>query len=320
MKADTFKEQAKAHLAMAPLAELRASLQNFDTQSSKVGGDGRNRTMLSAFRASTGRNQPSSNKFIFGTSAWLRGLIKPPAGQGLAYIDYSQQEFAIAGVLSGDRAMVEAYTSGDPYLAFGKQAGAIPADATKQTHGGQRELFKQCVLAVQYGMGAESLADRIGQPVVMANALLRAHRETYRVFWQWSDRVVDCAALRGSLETVFGWKVRTTTGGNHRFFRNFLMQANGAEMLRLACCLGTERGIEICAPVHDAVLIAAPLHRLDEDIAAMQAAMREASAKVLSGFELRSDAKVIRYPDRYSDPRGEVMWSKVMELIGEKRL
>jgi DNA polymerase-1 len=66
MKADTFKEQ--------------------------VGGDGRNRTMLSAFRAATGRNQPSSNKFIFGTSAWLRGLIKPTAGQGLAYIDYSQQE------------------------------------------------------------------------------------------------------------------------------------------------------------------------------------------------------------------------------------
>ena len=274
--------------------------------------------MLSAFRSATGRNQPGSNKFIFGTSAWLRGLVKPPAGYGLAYIDYSQQEFAIAGVLSGDRAMVEAYTSGDPYLAFGKQAGSIPADATKRTDGGQRELFKQCVLAVQYGMGAEFLADQLGQPVVMANALLRAHRETYRAFWQWSDRVVDCAALRGSLETVFGWKVRTTTGGNHRFLRNYLMQANGAEMLRLACCLGTERGIEICAPVHDAVLIAAPLHRLAEDIAAMQAAMREASAKVLSGFELRSDAKVIRYPDRYSDPRGEVMWSKVMELIRKR--
>ena len=36
------------------------------------------------------------------------------------------------------------------------------------------------------------------------------------------------------------------------------MQANGAEMLRLACCLATERGIEVCAPVHDAVLICAP--------------------------------------------------------------
>jgi hypothetical protein len=33
--------------------------------------------------------------------------------------------------------------------------------------------------------------------------------------------------------------------------------------------------------------------------------MAEASRVVLSGFELRSDAKVVRHPDRYTDPRGE---------------
>jgi hypothetical protein len=40
---------------------------------------------------------------------------------------------------------------------------------------------------------------------------------------------------------------------------NFPMQANGAEMLRLACCLAIERGLAVCAPVHDAILIEAPL-------------------------------------------------------------
>ena len=69
------------------------------------------------------------------------------------------------------------------------------------------------------------------------------------------------------------------------------MQGNGAEMLRLACCLATERGIEVCAPVHDAVLIAAPLYRLDEDVAAMREAMREASSVVLDGFELVTDVR-----------------------------
>jgi hypothetical protein len=96
------------------------------------------------------------------------------------------------------------------------------------------------------------------------------------------------------------------------------MQANGAEMLRLACCLSTERGIEVCAPVHDAVLIAAPLHRLDEDVAVMGEAMREASSTVLDGFELATDVKVVRHPDRYQDPRGKEMWSGVMRLIGEE--
>src|SRR6185437_7226261 len=93
--------------------------------------------------------------------------------------------------------------------------------------------------------------------------------------------------------------------------------ANGAEMLRLACCLATERGVEVCAPVHDAVLITAPLDRLDKDIATMQDAMREASRIVLGGFELGTDSAVVRYPDRYMDERGMVMWAKVMALLDE---
>jgi DNA polymerase-1 len=93
------------------------------------------------------------------------------------------------------------------------------------------------------------------------------------------------------------------------------MQANGAEMLRLACCLGTEQGIAVCAPVHDAVLICAPLDCLDADVVRMQDAMREASRIVLDGFELGTDAKIVRYPDRYTDERGAVMWDRVMNLI-----
>ena len=104
---------------------------------------------------------------------------------------------------------------------------------------------------------------------------------------------------------------------NPRSLVNFPMQANGAEMLRLACCLATEGGIRVCAPVHDAVLIEAPLERLEADVAAMQEAMRQASRIVLNGFELGTDAKIVRYPDRFSDPRGTVMWDRVMRLIGE---
>jgi hypothetical protein len=54
--------------------------------------------------------------------------------------------------------MMDAYRSGDPYLAFAKQAGAAPPDATKVTHKAVREQFKQCVLAVQYGMGGRRLS------------------------------------------------------------------------------------------------------------------------------------------------------------------
>ena len=127
-------------------------------------------------------------------------------------------------------------------------------------------------------MGPEALADRIGKSPILGRELIRLHQETYSKFWRWSDAAVDHAILHGNIGTVFGWRLHTAPGANSRSLRNFPMQANGAEMLRLACCLGTERGIELCAPVHDAVLIAAPLYRLEEDVAAMQDAMREASS------------------------------------------
>ena len=222
-------------------------------------------------------------------------------------------EFAAA--LSGDPLMQAAYRSGDPYLAFAKQAGAVPQDATKATHGAQRELFKQCVLAVQYGMQAPSLALKIDQPAIVARDLLKAHRDTYKILWRWSDAAVDKAMLTGSLHTVFGWHVHVGEKPNPRSLRNFPMQANGSEMLRLACCLATERGIEVCAPVHDAVLICAPIDRLSDDIAATRSAMAEASRVVLAGFELGTDVSVTCWPGRYMDPRGKVMWERVTGLL-----
>jgi hypothetical protein len=315
---DTFRQMARAYPVVAPMRELRSALSELRLNDLAVGSDARNRTILSTFRARTGRNQPSNTKFIFGPSVWLRSLIAPPPGYGVAYADWSQQEFGIAAVLSGDSAMQAAYASGDPYLAFAKQAGAIPPDGTKQTHGGIRELYKTCALGVQYGMEANSLALRIGQPPIVAHDLLRAHRETYRTFWRWSDAALDYAMLGGSLFTVFGWHVHTGENPNPRSLRNFPMQANGSEMLRLACCLATERGIEVCAPVHDAVLICAPLDRLDDEVARMRACMAEASHAVLSGFELRTDATIIRHPDRYTDPRGAVMWERVIGLIARR--
>ena len=146
------------------------------------------------------------------------------------------------------------------------------------------------------------------------------HRRTYRQFWRWSDSAVDEAVLGGRLWAGFGWQIRTGPKVNDRSLRNFPMQANGAEMLRIACILMTEAGIRVCAPVHDALLIEAPLDELDEAIVTSQALMQEASRIVLDGFELGSDVKVVRYPERYMDKRGEVMWNKTMARIGQPAL
>ena len=51
----------------------------------------------------------------------------------------------------------------------------------------------------------------------------------------------------------------------------------------------------------------------------MRAAMVEASRAVLVGFELRIDVHIVKFPDRYMDPRGEVMWNRVIDLIAKRQ-
>lgn len=312
---DTFRDMAKAHPSVAPLRELRGSLSQLRLNELAVGRDGRNRTLISPFGSKSSRNTPSNSRFIFGPSVWLRGLIQAAPGRAIAYIDWSQQEFGIAAALSGDEAMQAAYASGDPYLAFAKQAGAAPADATKATHGKVRELYKTCALGVQFGMGPESLAQRIGRPVLAARDLLRDHHRTYRRFWDWSDAAADRFALHGRLWTTFGWPLHAEAGDGERTARNFPMQGNGAEMMRIAACYMAESGVEVCAPVHDAFLVEAAADELDDAVEAARQCMARASADVLSGFTLRSDATTYTHPARYSDPRGARMWDVVQGLL-----
>ncbi len=234
----------------------------------------------------------------------------------MAYIEYSQQELAIAAALSGDRKMQAAYESDDFYLSFAKMANAVPAEATKESHAAEQDQFKTVALGVLYGLSADGLARKLNLPPCRGRDLLRLHKETFKQFWRWSDAIQNQAVLTGKLQTVLGWCVHAGKDTNVRSLRNFPMQGNGAEMLRLACCDATESGITVCSPVHDAVLIEAAEADIDTAVDMMQGHMLRASEIVLGGFPLRTDAKVVRHPDRYSDKRGVAMWQAVCELCG----
>jgi len=317
---DTFREMARAYpTEIGPIREVRHTLSQLKLRDLAVGSDGRNRCLLSAFGSRSSRNQPSNSQYIFGPSTWLRSLIKPEPGRAVAYIDWSQQELAIAAYLSGDPAMQEAYRSGDFYLTFAKRAGAAPPEATKATHGGIREQFKTVCLGVLYGLSEHGLARRLGVPLCTGRLLLQHHKEVFRRYWAWSDQVEMQGMLGGTLRTVFGWQMHTSAHANPRSLRNFPMQAHGAEMLRLACCLCTEHGIQVCAPVHDALLVEASLDAIESIVAQTQRFMEQASTVVLPGFPLRTEAKIVRYPERYQDPRGVQMWEMVQRILDDTR-
>jgi DNA polymerase-1 len=311
----TFKARAELHPELQPLRQLRDTLGAFKLLDLEVGPDGRNRTLLGAFGSKTGRNQPSSSRFIFGPSPWVRHLIRPEPGTALAYIDFEQQEFAAAAALSGDPAMLEAYRSGDCYLAFARLAGAVPADATKQSHPVERERFKVCALAVQYGQGAESLAAALNLPAAYGRDLLGQHKRTFPRFWQWVADVAATAAARRRLVAAFGWQLNVTSETRATTLQNWPCQAAGAEMLRLAIIAAVERGIRVCAPVHDALLVEAPEAEIEAVVAETSALMTQASRIVLGGEPVRTDAKIIRWPDRYVEPRGAALWQQLLRLL-----
>jgi hypothetical protein len=319
---DTRKAMVALYPELEPFHQLKKTLGKMRIANMTVGPDGRNRPGLQPFQTITGRNAPRSSENILGAAAWLRGLIRPEPGWGMAYIDWSQQEFGIVAVLSQDLAMLDSYLSGDPYLRFGQLAGAIPLDGTKATHGPQRELYKSCMLGMAYGMGAAGLARRVGQPLYVGERLKFQHQRTYRTYWRWVRERVARARRERCIETLFGWPLHWSKrlGADAgmvtaRSIQNFPAQGNAAEMCRIAACFAVESGVGVCATLHDALLIEARLVDLDDAIQATLAAMNDASRAVLQGLVLRTDVQRFVYPDHYVDPRGEAMWAIVEPLL-----
>ncbi len=101
--------------------------------------------------------------------------------------------------------------------------------------------------------------------------------------------------LLNRIHTVFGRRVCVGPDAKPHSLRNFPCQANGAELLRLACCLATDRGVNVVAPVHDALMVEGPADAIDDVVARTQEAMAE--AVVLAGFRLRTDSKIVRWPE-----------------------
>ena len=331
----TFDDMCKGYPQLEELRQLRHMHNKMRKVKLAVGHDGRNRTVLWPFQSKTGRTQPAASEWIFSPAVWLRSLIKPSPGMAVAHIDYSSAEFYIAAAKS-DRhcgqvnTMRDMYDSGDPYLSFAQRVGAIPDNISKDDLPGTpyaaiRYMYKVMLLAVQYGMSTETLAARLSVSTFQAHEMLEQHRELCAQYWRWSDDWVQHALQTGVMRTPFGWTCRTgITEFNERSIRNWPIQAAGADMLRIACIMATRHNIKLVAPIHDAVLIEAPIDRIEADAALMREIMRRASRIVLNAdasgtLELRTICDIICHPDHYSDERGAEIYANVVDLLLRRR-
>ncbi len=177
--------------------------------------------------------------------------------------------------------MMEAYRSGDPYLAFAKQAGAVPPTRRRRRTGGPRAV--QAVRAgrsVRHGRGALAGASASR---LEARELLRLHRETYRDVLALVRRVpwtTPCSTARSTRSSAGGARAgRTPTRGRCGTSR--------CRPTAPRCCASPAAwppsGASGCAPPSTTpILIEAPRVELDDAVQQAQAAMAEAS-RIVSG-------------------------------------
>jgi DNA polymerase I len=149
-----------------------------------IGADGASRCPIMPLWSITGRNYPQGGNKVFLPSlpSWLHGLIKPPEGWGIAGLDWAAQEPGIAAGLSGDRAMIEDYLSGDIHLGFLVRAGLAPLWASKDSHREQRDAIKPVSIGVAYGMTKHGVAAATGKSLMWAaDRLARYHASQHPV-------------------------------------------------------------------------------------------------------------------------------------------
>ena len=181
-----------------------------------------------------------------------------------------------------------------------------------------RMLFKTVVLGILYGLGVETLAVRAGITLYEAAEILARLKARFRVFYDYTQHVLDHAGLLLEVSTPYGWVMQCPPSINPRTVTNFPIQTTGAEILHVLSIMAERRGIEIVAPVHDAVMVQAPLDQVHDVSAALDRLMRDASSVVLRGYELPTDEQLIGpglHHPRYYDKRGVTMWDTATKLV-----
>jgi len=315
---DPLKELAQRDNYFERLRELNKTLAHMKQANLIVGSDNRNRTWQQPFKSKTGRNQPSNSRHIMGFPKPYRCLIQPPPGYALGAVDYASQEFGIAAALSGDAAMQADYQKEDPYLGFARAAFGVTA--FPDDGGAMRKKCKESVLGGMYGLGPEALAYKHGIGVAEARDLQGMVPRIYPVFYTWLMRVLNKARMGKTIYAALGWPIEIKGFDDRRgTYLNFPMQANGAEIMRLATIYIIDSGLELCAIIHDAFMILGPANRINDDMLTLSECMRRASKAILRGFELRLDPKVIFDPHRYeADKRSRQQWDDLISRAQQR--
>jgi hypothetical protein len=253
---------------MVRYLKLKQSLNGFDSNPTKkrkslwdsVGKDKRVRPYMGIYNSQSSRSQPPSTSYLLLKPAWQRALLVPAPGKCITSIDYGSEEFFISALYSDDKKMIEAYLSGDVYLAFAKEAGMAPKNATKASHKAERDACKAAVLGISYLMSKYGLAHKLTNDtgreytVDEAQEYIDSFKEAYPDFASFQEDYMYDYGIDEYAKLDDGWYI-WGDNENHRSVTNFPIQGLGAVIMREADWLAHKAGLHVPCTLHDALYI-----------------------------------------------------------------
>ena len=248
---EVLEKLAEDYPLPATLLEHRSLCKLKGTYTDKLGQladprTGRVHTHYAQAVAVTGRlssNEPNLQNIPIRTAEGRRireAFIAPP-GRLIASCDYSQIELRIMAHISGDEALLHAFTAGlDVHRATASEVFGVALD---QVSSEQRRYAKTINFGLIYGMSSFGLAKSLGISTSAAKNYIDRYFERYPGVKRYMDLTRLEAKERGYVETVFGRRlvlpeINSPNGPRRaaaeRAAINAPMQGTAADLIKMA--------------------------------------------------------------------------------------
>ena len=201
----------------------------------------------------------------------VREAFVAPGGCVIASADYSQIELRIMAHISGDEALLRAFTDGiDVHRATAAEVFGVAVDQVSSEH---RRYAKVINFGLIYGMSSFGLARNLGIETKAAAAYIDKYFQRYPGVKNYMDETRLSAKSKGYVETVFGRRlylpeINSPNGprrsGAERAAINAPMQGTAADLIKLSMnkvlqVLDDEkRGTKMIMQVHDELVFEVP--------------------------------------------------------------
>ena len=206
----------------------------------------------------------------------VREAFVAPAGCLIASADYSQIELRIMAHISGDEALLHAFTAGlDVHRATASEVFGVPLD---QVSSEQRRYAKVINFGLIYGMSSFGLARNLGIETKAAASYIDRYFQRYPGVKNYMDETRLLAKNQGYVETVFGRRlylpeINSPNGprraGAERAAINAPMQGTAADLIKLSMnkvqqVLDSEdRNTKMIMQVHDELVFEVPADEVE---------------------------------------------------------